>query len=232
MLDNGCETWHCLPIKKRTDLPSVPLGPSLLHAAGGVVDQHDDHHDHPEHVCDHDPDQAADSPPRPNEPDSVSPAEAVGWLLAPVVACLRGDDDGFAVLVGAAIGDGIAPQLVRVAPRVTRVYLHLAPPPDGADQIVRSFGEVAVNRFDDAESVAVGAECLHAAHAVERLGAEFGRIIEVAFVSDALSHDEFHALEGSLASVWWAAASSAALRGADPIEEAAAVCRYAARLAA
>jgi hypothetical protein len=163
---------------------------------------------------------------------ALGPAAAVGMLLAPVVASLRGDDEGFAVLVGAAIADGVAPQLVRAAPRVTRVYLHLAPPPDGADQIVRGFGDRASERFDDEEIIVVGSECLHAAHAVERLGASFAAIVETAFVSDALAHDQFHALEGSLASVWWAAASSAALRGADPIDEAAAICRYAARLAA
>ncbi len=168
----------------------------------------------------------------PPESGLLTPAEAVGLLLAPVVATLRGDDEGFATLFGAALGEGLAGDLVRVAPRVTRVYLHLAPPPDGADEIVRSFRSAAASVFDDDEVVTVGAECLHAAHAVERLGDEVGRIIEIAFVADALDHDEFHALEGALAAVWWAAASSASLRGADPIEEAAAVCRYAARLAA
>ncbi len=168
----------------------------------------------------------------PSQPGSVAPAEAVGRLLAPVVATLRGDDEGFALLIGAALGDGVAGQLVAVAPRVTRVYLHLAPPPDGADEIVRSFAPAAATMFDDDEIVAVGAECLHAAHAVERLGDSFGTIIEVAFVADALDHDEFHALEGAVAAVWWAAMSSASMRGSDPIEEAAAVCRYAARLAA
>jgi hypothetical protein len=167
-----------------------------------------------------------------NAVTEVTAAEAVGLLLAPVVACLRGDDEGYAMLVGAAIGDGLSSQLVRVAPRVTRVYLHIAPPPHGADEIVRTFSEGAPNQFDDPEIIAVGAECLHTAHAVERLGDEIGRIIEIAFVADALTHDDFHALEGALASVWWAAASSAALRGSNPIEEAAAVCRYAARLAA
>ncbi len=166
------------------------------------------------------------------EPEPVTPAQAVGLLLAPVVACLRGDDDGFATLVGAAVVDGMTPSLVRAAPTVTRVYLHLAPPPDGAERIVRGFSEAAHSQFGDDEVVAVGAECLHAAHAVERLGESMARIIEVAFVSDALEHGEIQALEGALASVWWAAGSSAALRGSDPIEEAAAICRYAARLVA
>lgn len=165
-------------------------------------------------------------------PGSCSPAEAVGLLLAPVVASLRGDDDGFALLLGAAVTEGVAPELVRVAPRVARVYLHLAPPPDGADEIVRGYGEVAPAQFGDDEIVTVGAECLHAAHAVERLGESVGRIVEVAFVADALEHDAHPALAGAIAAVWWAAASSASLRGSDPIEEAAAVCRYAARLAA
>jgi hypothetical protein len=165
-------------------------------------------------------------------PGSISPAEAVGRLLAPVVASLRGDGDGFALLVDVAVAEGAAAHLVSVAPRVTRVYLHLAPPPDGADEIVRSFGAVAPAQFADDEVVTVGSECLHAAHAVERLGDEVGRIVEVAFVADALEHSETQALTGAIAGVWWAAASSAALRGSDPIEEAAAVCRFAARLAA
>ncbi len=164
--------------------------------------------------------------------EPLEPADAVRKLLAPVVACMRGDDAGFATLVGAAIFEGTAPELVRVAPRVTRVYLHLAPPPDGADKIVRSFAAVAHDQFDDGESVLVGAECMHAAHAVDRLGEVIGTIVERAFVSEALEHDAFHALEGSLASVWWAASSSAALRGADPIKEAAAICMYANRLVA
>jgi hypothetical protein len=166
------------------------------------------------------------------EPEPIAAAQAVGLLLAPVVACLRGDDDGFATLVGAAVVEGIARPLVQAAPTVTRVYLHLAPPPDGAERIVRSFPPAAHFQFGDDEVVAVGAECLHAAHAAQRLGREIARIIEIAFVSDAMEHREIQALEGALASVWWAASSSAMLRGADPIEEAAAICRYAARLAA
>ena len=50
-------------------------------------------------------------------------------------------------------------------------------------------------------------------------------------LDDALSHGDRHALEGAVASCWWCARESARLRDVDPIAEAAAICRYVARVA-
>jgi hypothetical protein len=45
-------------------------------------------------------------------------------------------------------------------------------------------------------------------------------------VTDALDRGERCALEGAVASCWWCAYRSALLRAVDPVEEAAAICRY------
>jgi len=161
-------------------------------------------------------------------PESFSPAVAVGMLMAPVVACLRGDDEGVGVLLDGACEEGVALAVVRAAPAVVRVYLRLAPPPDGAEQIVDGYVEAARDRFGHLEVVTVGAECLH----VARVDAEpLGAIAQAVFADLALEHGERCALEGAVASCWWCARRSAELRGSDPIEEAAAICRYVARVA-
>jgi hypothetical protein len=162
-------------------------------------------------------------------PETGPAARAVGTLLSSVVACLRGDDEGFVVLLEGAVDDGAVRPAVRAAPTVARVYLRLAPPPDGSTHIVRSYVDGARERFDE-DIVAVGAECLAVAQAPERIESASGIAVTV-FTQAALERGERYALEGAIASVWWAASESARLRAVDPIEEAAAVCRYAARVA-
>jgi hypothetical protein len=157
----------------------------------------------------------------------MNPAEAVGALIAPVVACLRGDDQGVRILVDDACTEGNVGELVRAAPAVARVYLRLAPPPDGAERIVDAYAEAAADRFDDPRIVTLGAECLH----VARVAPDLDAIARAVFVSDALDHGDRCALEGAVASCWWCAYLSAQLRAVDPIDEAAAICRYVARVA-
>ena len=158
------------------------------------------------------------------DPDA---ARAVGALLAPVVACLRGDDEGVRVLLDDTCDAGAASDVVRAAPAVARVYLGLAPPPDGAVGIVREFPFAAIERFGDPTLVAVGVECLHVARVPDAVET-FARAV---FVDDVMTHGDRHALEGAVASCWWCALRSARLRNVDPIAEAAAICRYVARVA-
>ncbi len=160
------------------------------------------------------------------EPDPDA-ARAVGALIAPVVACLRGDDEGVQVLLDDTCDAGAATEVIRAAPAIARVYLRLAPPPDGADDIVRQFPHAAIERFGDPELVSLGVECLHVARVPEPIE----NIARAVFVDDALSHGDRHALEGAVASCWWCALRSAHLRNVDPIAEAAAICRYIARVA-
>ena len=105
-------------------------------------------------------------------------ARAVGALLAPVVACLRGDDDGVGILLDGACEDGAVAAAVRAAPAVVRVYLRLAPPPDGADRILTGYGSGALDRFHDREIVTLGAECLE----VARVDPALAPIAEAVFV--------------------------------------------------
>jgi hypothetical protein len=162
-----------------------------------------------------------------NMESGLPPARAVGALLAPVVACLRGDDAAVRVLVADTCDAGTASAVVEAAPAVARVYLRLAPPPDGVERIVGSYAEAALDRFHDPDVVTLGAECLHVARAHVALTP----IARAVFVTDALDHGYHCAIEGALASCWWCAYVSAQLRGVDPIEEAAAICRYVARVA-
>ena len=168
----------------------------------------------------------------PLEPERSGPAadaaHTVGALIAPVVACLRGDDEGVGVLLDDACESGDVAPLVRAAPAVARVYLRLAPPPDGAARIVTQFPDAAIDRFGDPELVALGIECLHVAR-VPRPVADFARSV---FVDDALEHGPRQALEGAIASCWWCVLLSARLRDLDPIAEAVAVCQYVARAVA
>jgi hypothetical protein len=164
-------------------------------------------------------------------PETGPAARAVGTLLAPVVACLRGDDEGYVVLLEGAVDDGAVRPAVRAAPTVARVYLRLAPEPDGSAQILRTYVDAARERFETGV-VAVGAECLAVAQtAPEQLGESLASVAATVFTHAALEHGERSAFEGAVASVWWAALESARLRAVDPIEEAAAVCRYVARVA-
>jgi hypothetical protein len=162
--------------------------------------------------------------PVPDDPDA---ARAVGALLAPIVACLRGDDDGVRILLDDTCEAGVASGVVRAAPAVARVFLRLAPPPDGADDIVREFPRAAIERFGDPELVSLGVECLH----VARVSGAVENLARAVFVDDAMTHGERHALIGAVASCWWCALRSARLRNVDPIAEAAAICRYVARVA-
>jgi hypothetical protein len=159
------------------------------------------------------------------ESDLPDAARAVGALLAPVVACLRGDDEGVRVLLDDACESGSATDAVRAAPAIVRIYLRLAPPPDSADGIVREFPDAAIQRFGDPQLVTLGMECLHVARVPEPVET----LARAVFVDDALSHGDRHALEGAIASCWWCALRSARLRDVDPIAEAAAICRYVAR---
>jgi hypothetical protein len=163
--------------------------------------------------------------------DHTGPAaRAVGTLLAPVVACLRGDDRGYVVLLEGALDEGSIRPAVRAAPTVARIYLQLAPPPDGQRAILQSYSDAARERFDG-EVVTLGAECLAVAGASDHMSGELATIALSVFTQDALERGERSALEGVVASVWWAAFESARLRDVDPIEEAAAICRYVARVA-
>jgi hypothetical protein len=166
-----------------------------------------------------------------NRPEAESPspdaARAVGALLAPVVACLRGDDDGLRLLLDDTCESGGVEGAIRAAPAIVRVYLRLAPPPDGAEHIVREFPHAAIGRFGDPEVVSLGVECLH----VARVPGAVEGLARSVFVDDALAHGELHALEGAVASCWWCALNSARLRDVDPVVEAAAICRYVARVA-
>src|SRR2546423_12959001 len=93
-------------------------------------------------------------------PEPLDAARAVGALIAPVVACLRGDDDGVRVLLDGACERGAVPDVVRAAPAVARVYLRLAPPPGGADRIVARVPHAALERVRDAPRVQLGLGCL------------------------------------------------------------------------
>jgi hypothetical protein len=161
------------------------------------------------------------------QPETQDAARAVGALIAPVVACLRGDNDGVGVLLDTACESGAVSSIVAAAPAVARVYLRLAPPPDGADRIVAEFPDAAIERFRDPELVTLGVEVLH----VARVPAPVEAIARAVFVDDALEHGERHAIAGAVASCWWCALLSAHMRDVDPIEEAAAICRYVARVA-
>src|ERR1700690_539651 len=117
-----------------------------------------------------------------SEPELPDAARAVGALLAPVVACLRGDDEGVRLLLDDTCDAGAAADAVRAAPAITRVYLRLAPPPDGADDIVREFPHAAIERFGDPQLVALGLECLH----VARVPDQVENLARGALVDDAL----------------------------------------------
>jgi hypothetical protein len=160
-------------------------------------------------------------------PESLDAARAVGALIAPVVACLRGDDEGVRVLLDGACEQGAVPEVVRAAPAVARVYLRLAPPPGGADRIVAEFPDAARERFREPALVQLGMECLH----VARVNHAVDAIARAVFVHEALDQGARVALEGAVATCWWCALRSARLRDVDPLEEAAAICRYVARVA-
>ena len=155
------------------------------------------------------------------------PETAVGALMAPVVACLRGDDQGVGVLLDGACEEGVVGPALQAAPKVVGVYLRLAPPPDGLERIVRGYADAALARFADRDVVTVGAECLQVAQLAAPL-AEIGRAV---FVDVAREHGDRCALQGAIACCWWCAQLSAHLRECDPLEEAAAICRYLARVA-
>ena len=161
------------------------------------------------------------------EPEIPEAARAVGALIAPVVACLRDDDEGVRLLLDDTCDSGAAAGAVRAAPLIVRVYLRLAPPPDGAEGIVRDFPDAAIARFRDPELVTLGIECLH----VARVPAPVENFARAVFVDDAMTHGDLQALQSAVASCWWCALRSARLRNVDPIEEAAAICRYVARVA-
>jgi hypothetical protein len=162
--------------------------------------------------------------PVPEPPDA---ARAVGALIAPVVACLRGDDEGLAILLADTCEEGNAPAVVRAAPAIVRVYLRLAPPPDSAEGIVREFPDAARERFGDPELVTLGMECLHVARVPESVES----VARAVFVDDAMAYGDRHALESAVATCWWCALQSSRLRDVDPIAEAAAICGYVARVA-
>ena len=160
------------------------------------------------------------------EPDQPVAARAVGALLAPVVACLRGDDEGVRLLLDDTCDSGTGADAVRAAPAIVRVYLRLAPPPDGAAGIVREFSGAAADRFRDPGVVMLGAECLHVARVPDAVE-ELARAV---FLDDALARRPARA-RGCRGLVLVVRAESARLRDVDPIAEAAAICRYVARVA-
>src|SRR5437660_1498784 len=94
---------------------------------------------------------------------------------------------------------GAASDVVRAAPAVARVYLALAPPPDGAVGIVRQFPRAAIERFGDPDLVTMGVECLH----VARVPDAVETIARAVFVDDVMTYGDLHALEGAVASCRW-----------------------------
>ncbi len=162
-----------------------------------------------------------------SDPGAHDAARTVGALIAPVVACLRGDDDALHVLLEVAREQTSVGEVVRAAPAVARVYLRLTPEPRDADRIVHEYPDAALERFREPALVPLGVECLH----VARVDATVDALARAAFVHDALDHGEQMALAGAVATCWWCALRSARLREVDPIEEAAAICRYVARVA-
>jgi hypothetical protein len=161
------------------------------------------------------------------DPHDDTAARIVGALIAPVVACLRDDAEGVRVLLDAVRENIEVAGVVNAAPAVARVYLRLAPPPDGADCIVSAFPGGVLERFGEPELVELGVECLHVARVAEPVEG----IARAVFVHDALDHGEIVALQGAVATCWWCALVSARMRDVDPVEEAAAICRYVARVA-
>jgi hypothetical protein len=164
---------------------------------------------------------------RPEPTTAVPAATAVGALLAPVVACLRDDDNALRVLFEGAREDGTVVAALAAAPAVVRVYLRLAPRPDGVERMLTGYVAGALDKFRDREIVAVGSECLEVARASRAIAP----IADAVFVDEALTHGRWCALVGAIASCWWCAERSAELRGTDPIEETTAICHYLARAA-
>jgi hypothetical protein len=160
-------------------------------------------------------------------PERVPVPTAISALLAPVVAYLRGADDDVRVLFEGACEDGTIPAALGAAPGVVRFYLRTAPPPDGADQILSGYVGAAYERFGDRDIVSVGAQCFE----VARVDASLAPVAEAVFVDAALDRGVWHGLVGAVASCWWCAERGAAMRGADPVSETAAICRYLARVA-
>ena len=163
--------------------------------------------------------------PVPELPDA---ARAVGALIAPVVACLRGDDEGVRILLDDTCESGRRRD-GRAAPRPRSCASTSASRrrPTAPTDIVREFPDAAIERFGDRELVTLGVECLHVARVPEPVES----IARAVFVDDAMAHGDRHALEGAIATCWWCALQSARLRDVDPIAEAAAICRYVARVA-
>jgi hypothetical protein len=159
--------------------------------------------------------------------DATPVPVAIQALMAPVVACLRGADDDVRVLFDDACEDGTIPAALGAAPGIVRFYLRTAPPPDGADRILSGYVGGAYERFGDRDIVAVGAQCLE----VARVDPSLAPVAEAVFVDAALERGRWYGLVGAIASCWWCAERSAALRGADPVSETAAICRYLARVA-
>jgi hypothetical protein len=159
--------------------------------------------------------------------EPAEPAAVVGALIAPVVACLRDDEDAVRILLDDLPGRLPIADVLNAAPAVARVYLRLAPPPGGAEEIVHAFPNAARARFHDPALVELGRECLH----VARVDDAIGDVARALFVEDALDHGTRVALESAVATCWWCALSSARMRVVDPVEEAAAICRYLARVA-
>jgi hypothetical protein len=139
-------------------------------------------------------------------------ARTVGALIAPVVACLRDDAEGVQVLLDDVRERVDVATVVHAAPAVARVSAF----PDGVRE-----------RFRDPALVELGVECLHVARVAEPVEG----IARAVFVHEALDHGESIALHGAVATCWWCALLSARMRDVDPIEEAAAICRYVARVA-
>jgi hypothetical protein len=161
------------------------------------------------------------------DPEAVAAAVAIGALMAPVVACLRGADDDVRILFDGACEDGTIEAALKAAPTVVRVYLDTAPPPDGAERILSGYVGGALDRFRVREIVAIGAHCIEVAQVEARLAP----IAESVFVDAALERGRWNALVGAVASCWWCAERGATLRGNDPVTETTAICRYLARVA-
>ncbi len=159
--------------------------------------------------------------------DVPAPA-AIGALLAPVVACLRGDDNGVRDAVRGRLRGRDGPR--RAASRTRRgagLPAPRAPAATAPTASSRATSAGALDRFGDREVVAIGAECLE----VARADAALAPIANAVFVDAALDHGRWCALVGAVASCWWCAERGAALRGTDAVEETAAICRYLASVA-
>ena len=156
-------------------------------------------------------------------PRVAARSAAVGALIAPVVACLRGDDEGVRILIDDACEEGAAAEVGACRAR-GRARL----PPIGAAARRRASGSSTRTPTPRSNASTIRKSSPSAPSACTSRGSRrrSSRWRAPSSSTDALDHGDQCALVGAVASCWWCAFLSARLRAVDPIEEAAAICRY------